>query len=168
MRRGRESFRLPSDWDAKNPEHVDLLNRNFVEIQQRLDTIQSIGATAPKAPQTITATGKQGCIWLTWQRVVNADGYIVAAGSESTMSKLVSRNTLPDSESCTYQLPVGNVASQFWFQVFSYRGNQISPPSPTVNATSVAFGAGEAAPPTPPNDPRSPLRAGITGGPNRP
>lgn len=168
MRRGIETFRLPADWDAKNPDHVDLLNRILVQAQQRLDTIQSIGATQPKAPQTVTATGRQGCIWLTWQRVVNADGYTVIVASESTMTKLVGRHSLPDSDSCTYQLPVGNVASQFWFQVFSYRGNQLSPPSPTVTATSATYGAGESAPPTPPNDPRNPLNAGVTGGQNRP
>lgn len=167
MRKGQDTYRLPSDWDSANPEHLEHLNRILVEVQQRLDTVQSIGASAPAAPQTVTATGKQGAIWLTWQRIANADGYIVIVSNESTVTKLIGRHNLPDSESCTFHLPVGNVAVQYYFQVFSYRGNQVSPPSPTVTATSVVYGAGEAAPPTPPQDPRNPKIAGLSGGPVR-
>ena len=168
MRKGQETYRLPSDWDPKNPEHLEVLNRTLLEISQRLDTIQSIGAPVPIAPQNITAIGKQGAIWLTWQRNAKCDGYIVIISNESTVTKLIGRHTLPDSESCTFHLPVGNVAVQYFFQVFCYRGNQVSPPSPTVNATSVVYGAGEAAPPLPPQDPRNPKTSGVTGGPVRP
>jgi len=168
MRKGQETYRLPSNWDSKDPEHLEILNRTLLEISQRLDTIQSIGAPKPPSPQNITATGKQGVIWLTWQRIATADGYIVIVGSESTMTKLVGRHNLPDSESCTFHLPVGNVATTFYFQVFSYRGNQVSQPSPTVTGTSIAYGAGETAPPSPPQDPRNPKISGLSGGPVRP
>lgn len=168
MRRGQSSYRLPSDWDPKNPDHVEVLNKILVETQQRLDTIQSVGAKKPTSPRTVSATGKQGVIWVTWQRVSNVDGYIVVIASESTMTKLVGRHSQPDSETCSYSYPIGNSATQLWFQVFSYRGNQVSDPSPVATATSVVFGAGESAPPTPPQDPRNPFNAGITGGPNRP
>lgn len=167
MRRAQDTYRLPSDWDPSKPDHLDLLNRILVEVQQRQDTVQTIGGPTPVAPQNLTATGKQGVIWLTWQRISGVDGYIVTVGSESTMTKLVGRHNLPDSESCTYQLPVGNVAAAFFFQVYAYLGNRVSPPSPTVTATSLAFTTAEAAPPSPPQDPRNPLRAGITGGQNR-
>lgn len=164
MRLSKPSYLLGSEWHPDKPGAVDQLSSILVEIQQRLDTVQQIGTKTPPAPTSPVATGKQGCIWLTWQRIANVDGYIVLSGSESTMTKLVGRHNLPDSESCTFQLPVGNSATQYFFQVFAYRGNQISPPSPTVNATSIAFGSGESAPPNPPSDPRNTKLAGITGG----
>src|SRR5215831_16878237 len=145
MRRGIDTYRLSSDWDPKNPDHLDQLNRTLIEIQQRLDTIQSIGARVPIAPQTVTATGKQGVIWLTWRRVKNADGYILVYGTDSTMVKILGRRVLADSETCDYQLPVGNVAVTYYFRIYTYRGNQVSDPSPTASAASVSFGAGEAA-----------------------
>lgn len=166
MRRSLDTYRLPDDWNpvkgvTKGAVEQDLnavahLNKILLEIGQRLDTVQQTGGSKPVAPQNLTATGKQGCIWVTWNRVVGVDGYLLMVATESTMTKNVGRYNLPDSEQCAFQLPTGNSATKYYFQAYSYRGPQQSQPSPVANATSVAYGAGEAAPPNPPQDPRIP------------
>lgn len=164
MRRGLDTYRLPPDWHPDNPGSIEHLNRILVEMGQRMDTLQQVGTKKPVAPNNVTATGRQGLIWLTWSRVDKVDGYCVVVATASDMSKVLHRADIPGSEACVYPLPVGNNAFQAWFQVYSYRGNLYSPPSVIVTATSVAFGAGEGAPPAPPVDPRNPLRAPLRNG----
>lgn len=175
MRKGQDSYRLPSDWNPiktvkrtgemeANPAAVEHLNRVLVEIQQRLDIIQQVGAKKPVTPLSPTATGRQGLIWVTWNRVVNVDGYCVVVSTASDMSKVLHRQDIPGSETCTYQFPVGNNASTYYFQIYSYRGKLYSTPSNVVSAASVAYGAGEVAPPAPPVDPRNPLKAPLRNG----
>ena len=176
MRKGQDSFRLRPDWNPvrsvaphtgkieHNPDAVDELNRVLTEIKHRLDTIQQVGATKPTTPRSPSATGRQGLIWLTWNRVVNVDGYSVVVSTASDMSKILHRQDIPGSETCTYQFPVGNNSATYYFQIYSYRGTQYSTPSNIVSGTSAAYGAGEAAPPAPPVDPRNPLRAPLRNG----
>lgn len=173
MRRSLDSFRLPPDWNPvtssndqvqHNPAAVEHLNRVLVEIQQRLDTIQQVGAKKPATPLSPSAQGRQGLIWLTWNRVVNVDGYSVVVATTSDMSKILHRIDIAGSETCVYHMPVGNVVFQAWFQVYSHRGTLYSTPSNVVTASSVAFAGGEAAPPAPPVDPRNPLRAPLRNG----
>jgi hypothetical protein len=176
MRKGLDSYRLPSDWNPitkvaphtgeieNNPSAVEHLNRVLVEVQNRLDTIQQVGAKVPATPLSPSASGRQGLIWLTWNRVTNVDGYTVVVATAADMSKVLHRVDIPGSETCVYQMPVGNNAFQAWFQVYSYRGTKYSTPSNIVTATSVAFGAGEGAPPAPPVDPRNPLQVPLRNG----
>lgn len=164
MRRSMDTYRLPPDWHPDNPGSIEHLNRVLVEIGQRIDTLQQIGAKKPVAPQSVTATGRQGLIWVTWGRVVKVDGYSVVVATASDMSKILHREDIPGSESCTYRFPVGNNASTYYFQIYTYRGNLYSSPSVIVSATSVAFGASEGAPPAPSVDPRNPLRAPLRNG----
>lgn len=176
MRKGLDSYRLPPDWNPitkvhphtgeieHNPSGVDHLNRILVEIQNRLDTIQQVGVKKPATPSSPSATGRQGLIWLTWNRVTNVDGYSVVMATTSDMSKVLHRVDIPGSETCVYQMPVGNNVATYYFQVFSHRGNIYSAPSNVVSGTSVAYGAGEGAPPAPPVDPRNPFQAPLRNG----
>lgn len=176
MRKGQDSFRLPPDWNPvrsvaahtgkieHNPLAVDQLNRVLTEIKHRLDTIQQVGTRKPATPSSPSATGRQGLIWLTWNRVADVDGYSVVVATASDMSKILHRVDIPGSETCVYQMPVGNNVSTYYFQVYSYRGTQYSTPSNVVSAASLAFTTPEAAPPAPPVDPRNPLRAPLRNG----
>ena len=164
MRRSLDTYRLPPEWHPDNPGSVEHLNRILVEIGQRIDTLQQIGTKKPITPQNVTATGRQGLVWLTWSRVDKVDGYSVVVSTSSDLSKILHRQDIPGSETCTFQFPVGNNATTYFFQVYSYRGNLYSPPSNIVSAASVAFGAGEGAPPAPPVDPRNPLKAPLRNG----
>lgn len=176
MRKGQDSFRLPPDWNPvrsiavhtgkieHNPLAVDQLNRVLTEIKHRLDTIQQVGAQKPATPISPAATGRQGLVWVTWNRVVNVDGYSIVVATSSDMSKILHRVDIPGSETCVYQMPVGNNVSTYYFQVYSYRGTKYSTPSNIVSAASVAFTTPEAAPPAPPVDPRNPLKAPLRNG----
>ncbi len=164
MRKNVALYRLPIGWDNTNPEHLDHLNKILQNLGDRLDTVQQVGAKPPSAPLSLVATGKQGLIHLTWGKVHNVDGYTVLWASESTMTKLVGRHPLPDGECVSFDLPIGNSATQYWFTVSAYRGNQVSLPSGTVTATSVAFTTAEAAPTVAPVDPRAPLVIGVRNG----
>ena len=176
MRKGQDSYRLPPDWNPvrnvaphtgkieHDPSAVDQLNRVLTEIKHRLDTIQQIGARKPVTPQSPSATGRQGLIWVTWKRVADVDGYSVVVATASDMSKILHRVDIPGSETCVYQMPVGNNAATYYFQIYSYRGTLYSTPSNIVSAASIAYGAGEGAPPAPPFDPRNPLKAPLRNG----
>ena len=145
-----------------------LLNQSLQTMQTRLDTIQQIGAQKPPTVSGLTVTGKQGLFYLTWNRIKNADGYVVVQGTDSTMVQITNRYPVPDGDSCSYSVPVGNVVVTASFQVFAYQGPQYSEPSPAVSATTVAYGAGEAAPPRPPLAPRPVKLAPVRSGPNLP
>ena len=150
------TYRLPNDIDLAKPESIERLNKALIEIKNRLDGIEQVGVKEPPTPLQVTVQGRQGVLWMNWQRIVNVDGYVVVVSTDSAQTKIVSRTTLHDADTCTYQLPVGNVAQQYYFSVSAIRGKQISPRSQIINATSVAYGAGESAPPAPFNDPRDP------------
>src|SRR5207245_5019842 len=128
------------------------------------DTIQQVGAQKPATPRSPSATGRQGLVWLTWNRVANVDGYSVIISTTSDMSKILHRQDIPGSETCVYQLPTGNNSSTYCFQVYSYRGTQYSTPSNIVSAASVAYTTPEGVPPAPPVDPRNPLKAPLRNG----
>ena len=152
MRKGVDIYRVPTD--LSHPENVATLNRILQNLGDRLDTIQQVGATAPPPVTGLTVTGKQGVICLTWQRIQNVDGYIILGAAESTMSQIVLRFNVPDSDTCTYSHPVGNVAVQYYFTVSAYQGNLVGQPSNTIAATSVAYTSVGTAPPIPPQAPR--------------
>lgn len=151
-------------------EHLSLmttiLNQGLQSLQNRQNTVQQTGATVPPTVTGLTVTGKQGCFWLTWNRIKNVDGYVVVQASDTAMSQLIGRFPVPDGDSCTLSIAVGNAAVTSSFQVYAYQGKKYSEPSAVVTATTVAFGAGEAAPPTPPLAPRQPKLAPIRSGPN--
>lgn len=145
-----------------------ILNQSLQSMQQRLDTVQQLGAKKPVTVTGLSVTGKQGAFILTWNRIKNADGYVITQGTDSTMKVLVGRYTVPDGDSCSFAVPVGNVAVSNSFQVTAFQGPQYGEPSPAVSATTVAYGAGESAPPTPPIAPRHPKIAPVRSGPNLP
>lgn len=145
-----------------------ILNQALHSIQNRLNTIQQTGAKAPPAVTGLTVTGKQGLFHLTWNRIANADGYIITQASDSAMTTLIGRYHAFDGNTCTYQVPVGNVAVTNSFQVYAYQGPQVGNPSNIVTATSVVFTTSEAAPPSPPIAPLQPFVAPVRSGPNLP
>lgn len=145
---------------------TSLINQSLQSVQNRLNTIQQSGAKAPPTVTGLTVTGKQGLFHLTWNRIKNADGYVVVQASDSGMTQLVGRFNIGDGESCTYQVPVGNVAVTNTFQVYSYQGKKYSEPSPAVTATTAVYGSAESAPPAPPLAPRQPKLAPVRSGPN--
>lgn len=183
MRRGNY-YRLPSPPVLKGtiqsvPEDMKALSDHLIQqttvvnqmlqsVQQRLNTIQQTGAKTPPNVSGLTVTGKQGLFHLTWNRIENVDGYVIEQASDSGMTQLVGRYTLPDANQCLHQIPVGNVAVTNSFRVYAYQGPKISSPSPAVSATTVAYGAGESAPPAPPISPLAPKIAPPRSGPNLP
>lgn len=164
MRRSLSTYRLRSDWHPDQPGAIDELNRVLIQAGQRLDTIQQVGVKTPAAPLSPSASGRQGLIWLTWNRVQDVDGYSVVVSLVSDCSKILHRQDIPGGDTCTYQFPVGNNATQYFLQVYSMKGNKYSKPSNIVNATSVAFTTPEGAPPAAPVDPRNPLKAPLRNG----
>ena len=145
-----------------------ILNQGLQSLQQRINTVQQTGARTPPTVTGLTVTGKQGLFYLTWNRVANVDGYVVTRASDSAMKILIGRYNLPDSEQCTLDISVGNVAVTNSFQVYAYQGPKYSEPSPSVTATTSVYGSAEAAPANPPIAPRQPKIAPVRNGPNLP
>lgn len=159
--------------DIKNlHEHVNLMttiiNQALQSLQGRINTVQQVQAKTPPNVSGLTVTGKQGLFHLTWNRIVNVDGYVVTQASDTGMVSLVGRYNIPDGEQCVHQIPVGNAAVTNSFQVYAYQGNKYSDPSPAVTATTVAYGAGESAPLAPPISPLQPKKVPVRSGPNLP
>lgn len=159
--------------DVKNlHEHLNLMttivNQALQSLQNRMNTVQQVQAKTPPNVSGFTVTGKQGLFHLTWNRIVNADGYVITQASDTGMVSLVGRYNIPDGEQCVHQIPVGNVAVTNSFQVYAYQGNKYSDPSPAITATTVPYGAGESAPPAPPISPRQPKKVPVRSGPNLP
>jgi hypothetical protein len=143
-----------------------ILNQGLQQLQNRVNTIQQTGAKTPPTVTGLTVTGKQGLFHLTWNRIAHVDGYVITQASDSAMSNLVGRHPVPDGDACTFQIPVGNVAVQNWFQVYAYQGPKYSDPSNIVTATTVVYTSSESAPPNPPLAPRQPKIAPVRSGPN--
>jgi hypothetical protein len=141
-----------------------LLNQSTQDLHNAVNTIQQIGAHTPPNVSGLTVTGKQGLFHLTWNRVVNVDGYEVVQYSDAAMTQIINRWNLPDANTCAHQVPVGNVAVTNTFQVHAYQGNKIGDPSPGVTATTAVYASAEAAPVAPPIAPlpvkKSPPRSG--------
>jgi hypothetical protein len=159
--------------DLKNlHEHLNtmttILNQGLFNIQNRINTVQQTGAKAPPSVTGFTVTGKQGLFYLTWNRIANTDGYVITQASDAGMVNLIGRFNLPDGDTCTFSIPVGNVAVTNTFQIYAYQGPRLGPPSSAVTATTLTFTTPEAAPPTPPISPRQPKRAFPRSGPNLP
>jgi hypothetical protein len=143
-----------------------ILNQAVQSLQNRLNTVQQVGAVAPPPVSGLAVAGKQGLFHLTWNRIKNADGYVITQASDSGMTQLVGRYTIPDGNQSVHQIPVGNVAVTNYFQVYAYQGNKYSDPSPAVKGLSVVYGSTESAPPAPPIAPLQPKIAPIRSGPN--
>lgn len=173
MRRGKV-YRIPDPPDASDTKALNewlqtahtILNDGMQNVQNRLNTVQQTGAQKPPTVTGLTVTGKQGCFYLTWNRIANVDGYSVIGYSDSALTKIVDRIPVPDGDACTLRVAVGNVAVTEYFQVYAYQGPQVSDPSTAVSATTATYGAAEAAPAAPPIAPRPPKVAPIRSGPN--
>lgn len=168
MRRALSSYRLPSIVnfadEVESATFLKIVNDSLTEIGNRLDTLQQLGAKPPVAVTSLTVTGKQGLFYLTWQKIANVDGYVILQASDSAMTQISGRWNLPDGETVSYQIPVGNVAVTNFFTVQAYQGNRYGPPSTAVSGTTVAYGSGESAPPAPPQRPVSPKVTGVRNG----
>jgi len=147
-------------------EMTTILNQALQSLQNRVNTVQQTGAITPPTVTGLTVTGKQGCIYLVWNRINNVDGYVVMWATDSAMQVLVGRHAISDGEEASFVLPIGNHASTFYFQVYAYQGPQYSSPSAIVSGTSLTYTTSEAAPPTPPYAPRHPKLVPIRSGPN--
>lgn len=151
-------------------EHLNtmttILNQALQSFQGRLNTVQQTAAVKPPTVTGLTVVGKQGLFYLTWNRIKNTDGYVIAQATDTGMVQLVGRYPVPDGDACAYSIPVGNVAVTNSFQVYAYQGPKYSEPSATVTATTVVYGSAESAPPAPPIAPRQPKLAHVRSGPN--
>ena len=157
--------------DAKTVhEHLILmttiLNQGLQSFQNRINTVQQVTAKTPPTVTGLTVSGKQGLFYLTWNRIAHTDGYVILQASDTGMMQLIGRFNLPDGDTCTYSIPVGNVAVTNSFQVFAYQGQKMSDPSATVTATTLVYASAEAAPPAPPIAPRQPKKVPPRSGPN--
>jgi hypothetical protein len=154
----------------KIDEHLNLMttiiNQGLQSFQNRLNTVQQVTAKTPPTVTGLTVTGKQGLFYLTWNRIAHVDGYVVLQASDTGMVQVVGRYNLPDGDTCTYSIPIGNVSVTNSFQVFAYQGQKMNDPSATVTATSAIYGSTEAAPPAPPIAPRQPKKVPPRSGPN--
>ncbi len=160
-----------SEKDAKTiHEHLTLmttiLNQGLQSMQNRINTVQQVKAATPPTVTGFSVTGKQGLFYLTWNRINHVDGYVVAQATDTGMVQLIGRYPILDSDSCTFSVPVGNVAVTNSFQVYAFQGQKYSEPSNIITATTVPYGAGESAPPAPPIAPRQPKVAPVRSGPN--
>lgn len=169
MRRGN-FLRLPVGIDFtqqdQSAQAVSIINQALQSYEDRLNTIQQTGAVAPVAVSGFTVTGKQGSFWITWNRIVNVDGYVIMQAADSGMTQIQNRFTVADGEQCSYSLAVGNVAVTSSFQMYAYRGQKYGSPSPVVTASSLVFSTSESAPPNPGFAPRPPKVAPVRSGPN--
>jgi hypothetical protein len=150
-------------------EHVTtmttILNQAVQNLQNRVNTIQQVGANAPPPVTGLAVEGKQGLFSLTWNRIHNADGYVIVHASDTAMKQIVGRYNIPDGNQPLHQIPVGNAAVSGSFQVYAYQGNQYSDPSPAVSATTAILSTStEAAPKTPPIRPLQPKVSGVRNG----
>lgn len=143
-----------------------IVNQSLQSHQNRLNTIQQTGAVAPPTVTGLAVSGRQGLFSLTWNRIMNADGYVITQAKDSGMAQLIGRFNVSDGQQCSYQVPVGNVAVKNYFQVYAYQGSQYGSPSPAVSATTVAFTTPESAPVAPPIAPPQPLIVPVRSGPN--
>lgn len=145
---------------------TEIANQAIQSLQNRVNTVQQTGAIEPPPVSGLTVEGKQGLFSLTWNRIKNADGYVVVHASDTAMKQIVGRYNIPDANQPLHQISVGNVAVTGSFQVYAYQGQKYSDPSPAMTATTASYGAGEAAPKTPPLAPLHPKLDPVRSGPN--
>jgi hypothetical protein len=166
MRKNVSQYRLPPGTTFNDPAHLEQLNKLLQNMGDRLDTIQQIGAKAPSAPLGVAVQGLQGMFNVTWQNIRNVDSYTICWSANSSMLPILGRDSVHDSDTGNYRLPVGNVAVTYYFTVSATVGNQVSPPSAAVSATSQTFTTSGSAPTNSPVTPRaalvSPPRSGPT------
>jgi len=143
-----------------------ILNQALQSLQNRINTVQQVKALTPPTVTGLAVQGKQGCFYITWNRIAHVDGYVIVQANDSQMSQVIGRFPVPDGDSCVYSLAVGNAAVTSFFQVYAYQGPKYSDPSAIVSATTSTYGAGEAAPQQPGIAPRQPKIAPVRSGPN--
>lgn len=160
---------VPEDMKALG-EHIHvmttIINQAVQSLQNRMNTVQQVGAVAPPPVSGLAVSGKQGLFHLTWNRIHNADGYVVVHASDSAMQQIVGRYNISDGNQPIHQIPVGNAAVTGHFQVYAYQGQKYGDPSPAVTATSAIYSTSEAAPSAPPIAPLPPKIAPVRSGPN--
>lgn len=145
---------------------TNIINQGLQSLQNRQNTVQQVTAKIPPTVTGLSVTGKQGLFFLTWNRIENTDGYVVTQASDTGMVQLIGRFHVPDGDSCSTTVSVGNVAATNSFQVYAYQGQRYSDPSPIVTATSLTYTTPEAAPPAPAIPPRQPKKFPVRSGPN--
>lgn len=155
MRKNVAQYRIPTDFDSSNPQHVNNLNKILQNLGDRLDTIQQIGAKTPSTPLNVATQGKQGLITVTWNRIQNVDGYVITWSTSSGMIPIAGRTTIHDSDSCDFRLPIGNAVATYFFTVSAFVGNKVGNPSVSVSGASIAFTTVGTAPTDAPKTPRA-------------
>lgn len=145
-----------------------ILNQALQSFQNRLNTVQQTGASAPPPVSNVAVVGKQGLFHITWNRIKNADGYVIVQAADSAMKQIIGRYNIPDGQSVSHQIPVGNTAVTGSFQVYAYQGPKVGNPSNIITGTTLTYTTSEAAPTTSNTPPQPPLIAPVRSGPNLP
>lgn len=110
----------------------------------------------PTIPTNTVATGQQGIIRIQWASSQNADGYDIAIMTTPNLQNPDVNIARTMGAKCReYVYPMGNSATLRYFAVRAFVADVFSDWSPVVSATSIVFGAAEAAPPVPPVNPPS-------------
>ena len=163
-----ERHYLPSEWleelvDDPKKRAVALriaqkINQAFSSLANRLDAMELPNATVTGRVESFAAQGRQGLFHLTWVRVIDVDGYIIEMFTDSAATIQVGSWIAWGASTVTYQIPVGNVSIARYFRITPFvnrlsSGMKLGTPSTLITATSVAYGAGEAAPTAPPVSP---------------
>lgn len=141
-----------------------ILNQAVQSLQNRVNTVQQVGAKSPPNVSGFAVEGKQGLFSLVWNRIANVDGYVVVHATDTAMKQIVGRYNIPDANQPLHQISVGNVAVTGSFQVYAYQGNKYSQPSPIITKTTAVYGSAESAPVTPPKSPLPPKLAPVRNG----
>jgi hypothetical protein len=136
-------------------------NQVIREAEMRLAALESKAkavAFATLSPvQGFAVEGRQGCFNATWQKKAGAvDGYTLIMYSDAAATAAILRVELRNVEITSHQFPVGNGAYTRTFRIWPFFGATVGPPSAIVSATSVGYGAAEAAPAESPTPPASP------------
>ena len=108
----------------------------------------------PQIPVSIQVTGQQGLIRVQWAASANVDGYDVAIMTTPNLDAPdVNIDRKMGDKNREYVYPTGNVAITRYFALRALRSGYFSKWSAPIAGTSVAFGAVEAPPATPPSQP---------------
>mgnify|MGYP001572881903 CR=1 FL=1 len=130
------------------------INSALSAISNRLDAMERPNAEITGRIESFAVQGRQGLFHLTWIRVIEVDGYIIEMFTDLAATAQVGSWVAWGASTVQYQIPVGNVSITRYFRITPFLerlsgGLKLGTPSTTVTGTSVAYGAGEAAPTAP-------------------
>ena len=128
------------------------LNRALSLIQNRLDIIERVAVSVTGRIVSFSVEGRQGLFHLIWNRVDDADGYLIEMFSDSAATTRIGSWTALGSQTTQWQVTVGNVSVTRYFRITPFAGKVYGSPSALVGDSSDAYGVGESAPSNPPTN----------------